>query len=125
MKYSRNFLSEVEGALLKTKQAPNTGFGICHNVIIGVGFSFHTETEAVKLVSRLAVLWPKFTGNYQFPVPGGSYIQAQQSRTLWDKSTQYGKNRWELLDFLIEQVQAMIQEIDDYIEEHELEYLEG
>lgn len=55
--------------------------------------------------------WPKYSGDPRYPVPGGreGYYYAQDERKLWDESTQQGKDRWELLQFLIERYQSKIE----------------
>lgn len=128
MKYSRNFLRAFEKALIEIKDGPPyPRTGICKNVerCLPAKYIWGDVGGELLLVS-LFRLWPKYSGMCGYPVPfNGGVISAYINEPLWDCSTQYGRNRWELLDFLLEQVQAMIREIDEYIEEHELEYLEG
>lgn len=75
----------------------STDVGICSNVrilhsILEFGFPS----------------WPKFSGNIEYPVPHPQftpvkgYDYALINDILWDKETQYGRDRWELVDFLIE-----------------------
>ncbi len=75
----------------------NTDFGICNNVDIPwqvLEFAFPK--------------WSKFSGVINFPVPDelltpeAAYNYGWQDDGLWSKETQYGKDRYELLDFLIE-----------------------
>jgi len=55
--------------------------------------------------------WPKYSGDPRFPVPGGreGYYFAQDGQKLWDEDTQQGRDRRELLQFLIERYQAKIE----------------
>jgi len=83
------------------KNGPPRSGGICHAVSwFGDGMD--------SLVCELAMNWSGFSGNIRFPVPapeGGdpidAYCTADMEGTMWDKSTEYGRNRWELLNYLI------------------------
>lgn len=50
--------------------------------------------------------WPGHSGEYYFPVPhptkppSTAYIESP----LWDRSTEYGRNRLELIDYVINQL---------------------
>ena len=51
--------------------------------------------------------WPKFSGIKSFPVPGtngdspGYTFSKALSGSLWDKSTEYGRLRWGLYEYLL------------------------
>ena len=50
--------------------------------------------------------WPLFSGDYNYPITTGDqqdweFDEAQARSTMWDRSTEYGRLRWELLDHLI------------------------
>lgn len=58
--------------------------------------------------------WPKFSGNIDFPVPKkylwviegdpeNAFWTTMADGDMWDRDTQYGRDRWELLDFLIQE----------------------
>ena len=55
--------------------------------------------------------WPKYSGDPRYPVPGGreGYYYAQDEQKLWDEGTQQGRDRRELLQFLIERYQSKIE----------------
>jgi hypothetical protein len=75
----------------------NTGYGVCANVSI--------RQVALQFGFRK---WPKFSGLTDYPIPHFKFTPirafhyAQSREILWDKETQYGWDRWELVDFLIE-----------------------
>lgn len=54
--------------------------------------------------------WPHYSGDPSFPVPspdGLTYaINAyfDKSNYLWDRNTEYGRLRWDLLDHIIEEM---------------------
>lgn len=73
------------------------------------GICYHTQTQAEELMECLFTYWPKYAGCEYFPVPSDNenYTAYEAYDTLhnddkWDRDTQYGRDRWELLDFLIE-----------------------
>ena len=58
--------------------------------------------------------WPGFSGSDAFPIKGyqgatdivscrNSYVLANQDGRLWDKTTDYGRDRWALLEFCIKE----------------------
>lgn len=57
--------------------------------------------------------WPKFSGNIEYPVPHpelNPYTAYNEARNLWDRDTEYGRNRWDLLEFIIAEIEKEIQE---------------
>ena len=56
-----------------------------------------------------------WSGDYHLPVTAGGsshvieYITAGRNKTSWDKDTEYGKKRWELVELLIEKSTAIIK----------------
>lgn len=51
--------------------------------------------------------WPHYSGTIGFPVPGpaaaiDAYIDNQDD--LWDRDTEYGRLRWDLLDHVIKEM---------------------
>ncbi len=59
--------------------------------------------------------WPKYSGISRFPVPefeGQQGKEAEDSfyktHLLWDKNTEYGRNRWELLEWMIKEIQIQL-----------------
>lgn len=76
--------------------------GICSNAL--------TETSEWAYLHACFLCWPKFSGDLGYPVPHpelnctGAYDLCYD---LWDKSTEYGLNRWELLDHCIRTLSAM------------------
>lgn len=53
------------------------------------------------MLGKLFVEWPKFSGNTAYPI---GWL-ARVSATLWDRNTEYGQLRWELLEWLIKELQ--------------------
>jgi hypothetical protein len=53
--------------------------------------------------------WSLYSGNSNYPVQGElgtAFTSYHYSDNKWDKSTKYGKQRYELLNWLIEQFEA-------------------
>jgi hypothetical protein len=76
----------------------DTGAGICENTGI--------QTIPRKILKS----WDKYAMDYMYPVPSTDagitseekYIKEARTNNLWNKNTEYGKLRYELLDFLDE-----------------------
>lgn len=92
----------------------NTGpvrrsFGICAQVYIADSY-FYTEAGE-KSLKRLWKTWPHFSGEDRYPVPpikegqtpASAFNRGVEVCNNWNKRTKYGRLRWELLDFLIDQ----------------------
>lgn len=59
--------------------------------------------------------WPKYSGMRLFPVPAFEGQQSKEAENsfyktnlLWDKNTEYGRNRWELLEWIIKEIQIQL-----------------
>lgn len=50
--------------------------------------------------------WPKYSGRSYYPIPAVTepdpYFEYHKHTNLWSKETEYGRLRWELLEFCIE-----------------------
>jgi len=57
------------------------------------------------LLKALMAKWPKAQDDIRFPIKGGvqAYDKAVMNGTMWDKTTEYGRLRHELLEFLIKE----------------------
>lgn len=78
------------------KYLPFKHFGMCY-------YFFQLSGKYPNQYSELDwEKWDKFSGDHFYPVPGGVYEEYE----LWKKSTLYGKNRYELLDWCINQIKA-------------------
>lgn len=110
MYYNKKFLKKLLKALkvAATGARPHKLDGICVNVThrMSLGDSHRSK----RLLKQLFTLWPKFSGSPTFPLPGMHY-----SFPYWDRSTQQGRDRHELLAFITEEVEHML----DFIEESE------
>lgn len=102
---SRRLLLEVLEHI--RKHGPHETWGICGNVRRVAG-SLRLPIGSIELGGIYDVFteWPKFSGDPGHPIPGGPnvYWLAKYAGKLWDKNTEYGALRWELLDFCIEEL---------------------
>jgi len=84
-------------------------FGICTNV---KSLTSNYDGSPTAIMYDLFKSWPKFSGDKYYPVPSPSGCNASleydDSFDLWDKTTEYGRSRWELLDFMISELQTEI-----------------
>jgi hypothetical protein len=94
--------------------------GICANV--GIALKKHCIEEFERgliadWLTKLMSKWPKSSGELSTPVPEGAfpegfssyYEYASYYNTMWDATTEYGKLRFELLDFLISTVKTEVE----------------
>lgn len=91
-------------------------FGICGNVFsieeLETPFINEYYEKVEKFLAKCVFAkWPKFSGKLYAPIPhvDGAYIAFARIYNKWDKSTEYGCLRWELLDFLIEEISKQIE----------------
>lgn len=64
-------------------------------------------------LAHLMFLWPKHSGSIKFPIPStkkgltprGCYMFHNRKRSHWTNKNAYSKLRYELLDFLIAELQ--------------------
>ncbi len=84
----------------------DTNYGICRNYIVTC---MGDDLETV--MSNYGISfedWPLYSGSLRYPVfpamsTGEDAYFAYINQPKWDKFTEYGRNRWALLDWLIEQ----------------------
>lgn len=94
----------IKTLLLSIKEMPNHDRGIC-----GQPAMMHLSPKAFHLVRQTMAKWPKYSGEYDYPVPsvdeGRTPCQCFHENLfgLWEGYTEYGALRRELLDWLIEQ----------------------
>lgn len=79
--------------------------GICWNLQNAVA-SQSDRYYAYGAVSDLAVGWAKHRGNPAFPVPLKE--DGLDLTDIWDRDTQQGRDRWELLDWIIERAEESL-----------------
>ena len=100
---------------IKTKGPTETLFGICTNVFPSEYYTkFNSDDMGV--LYTLFGSWENFSGNFGYPIvdSGAIYkfsdakILYKTTKNKWDKSTEYGQLRWELLDFLIDELQKLV-----------------
>lgn len=79
--------------------------GICSDVNRTTGW----DQEAKTLLHKLMQKWPKYSGHENYPVPnpsGGHPRDAYYELHLWNRRTKYGRLRWELLEWLIQELET-------------------
>jgi len=91
---------------IRDKQRQDSSSGIRINVELALASAnIDVNCEMGKLL-RVMRMWPKRSGAFSYPVPHPTIAPmiAYDTCDLWDKSTEYGRNRWELLGFLIKEL---------------------
>lgn len=82
------------------------GDGICTNAADGLGKGLQRA-----LIRALCTFWGKYSGNICFPVPHPRHcpeLAYCDTADHWNRETQYARDRWELLDFLIDATSAIL-----------------
>ena len=101
-------------AVLLCGHIPSYVTGICGNVwtLIDEGFMyrapFGVRNKVYTLLVNIAVEWPSFSGNSQYPVPHPSMNpeDAYNELDLWE-GDEYGASRRRLLEFVHSQALAL------------------
>lgn len=86
-----------------------------HNYGICTQISRHLTIRESRYMSHLMQQWPGRSGSRNYPVPASrtdrSSLAAQlkyaesNTKQMWDRNTEHGQLRWELLEWLIEELQ--------------------
>lgn len=83
--------------------------GICTQI------SRHLTIRESRYMSHLMQLWPGSSGHIDYPVPASRIdtspkaakvkYEISNTKLMWDRDTEHGQLRWELLEWLIEELQ--------------------
>ena len=116
MRETKELLLKVLIGLRTERSSPDSG--ICYNANDDVRQSAtgsliqrtQQGNDAECWVEVTAKEWPKYSGNRWYPVrhPDMNPLEAYVNQSLykWDPSTEYGRNRYELLEFLITKLEG-------------------
>lgn len=104
-------------AILKDERLVFDAVGLCSAIYICLD-KLDIEYDYVILsieMRRLFLRWSKYSGNLEFPIPGGAtaYIEAARNEELWSKSTKYGRLRWQLCRFMRKTARQLIKEYEE------------
>ncbi len=89
--------------------------GICSSVDTYFGRKgYYTQSSDTYEIRRLMSYWPKFSGKDFYPVPSpdpdkSSHDYFHECHDMWNQETQYGKLRWELLNFCIQRLEDQLK----------------
>jgi hypothetical protein len=94
--------------MLKESEPFSYHSGLCSNLSVIIKpkiTDFEDRGKVDELIRSLMIKWPKFSGCPHYPVPHPIFeaIYAYNNCSLWDSRTKYGRDRWELLDFIVEE----------------------
>ena len=89
-----------------------TGLGICTNVVYNSMDILYEDVREIFKELRIDQ-WEHFSGCYEFPIPSTNKKLSNEdlyeaTENLWDRRTKYGRLRWDLLDYLINQAEAKL-----------------
>ncbi len=102
-------------SLLEKLQELHTNGPAPHNGGICTQLSRHLTIRESGYLSHLMQQWPGRSGRIKFPIPANrtdtslkaaefKYMKSDTEQ-MWDRNTEYGQLRWELLEWLIEELQ--------------------
>ena len=88
---------------LRENGPKNRDVGICSQFDM---FGFYSSEQRRQFRDSFET-WPHYSGDHSFPVPSpdesicamDAYFD--KSNDLWDRDTEYGRLRWDLLDHII------------------------
>lgn len=105
----------MSARLLEKLQELHTNGPALHNYGICTQITRHLTIREGLYMLHLMQQWPGHSGSRNYPVPASrtdrSSLAAQlkyaesSTKQMWDRDTEYGQLRWELLEWLIEELQ--------------------
>jgi len=111
MKKQKARLREIL-AELRERQTDKS-LGICWHMHMALGeidIALEQRHKINNWVRDAFSEWPKSSGDKNYPVPDGDMdpeVAFDTTEDLWDTNTEYGRNRFELLDFLIQEAEKI------------------
>lgn len=121
-----NDLKLVATALEQILQnGPDTeGVGLCSNLLdvcfeLEPNHDIDTNIDITHVLTKLVEHWPHHSQSTFTPVPGNkgqtpgeTYRNAAMTGTLWSRQTEYGRLRWELLEYAVGEAQRLLAEME-------------
>lgn len=105
----------MSARLLEKLQELHTNGPAPHNYGICTQISRHLTIRESHYMSHLMQQWPGRSGSINYPIPASrtdtspkaAQLKYAKSNTkqMWDRNTEQGQLRWELLELLIEELQ--------------------
>lgn len=104
----KRILNEAEA--LKEGSIDNRDYGICHNLAYWEK-DYICHINIVKFLQVKLLKWDKYSGSFGFPIPH-PILNPKYAYDIgldkWDRNTEYGQNRWEALDYIIEELKELV-----------------
>lgn len=123
-------LKAIVAALMHITNNPadiRPSHGICGNIFSTVE-RLRIRKDSTGSISdeiiNLFHMWPKFNGDISYPITGINtdndtvmdnnmcYLEHSRRGTLWDRTSKYGRARWELTYFMIRRARRIIKQIE-------------
>lgn len=114
MNISRALLEALKN--IKANGPSDLDSGICHNVERRVTKDQNIQMpfEVREKMRQLFRDWPNYSGDQVFPIPHprkwNSQYFAYKNLSTWSKRGEYGRSRWALVDWMIEQLEKELAE---------------
>lgn len=114
-------VAALQDLLYKRVPIPREG-GICFYIetvmqeIHAWNYGHYEKMEMLNYLQQVFLAWPKFSGHCDFPVGGSGHYSAithfqnnaRNPRVLWSRRTKYGRQRWELLAWITDNLNLTI-----------------
>lgn len=116
MKLTNEMLLEALEAIKTDPSLRDGTTGICSSIDIYFGRkSYYTQSDDTYKIRNLMSFWQKFSGKDFYPVPSPipgktPHAYFHECVDMWNQETEYGRLRWELLEFCIQRLKDRIYE---------------
>ena len=106
--YVHDFLARLKAV----KASPHTFIGICQNLVEPIGWDDRCEYYTDE-VSAILSTWENYSGDSTFPIPStdesmDAFDMYLTTGDYWDTETEYGRLRYEALEYIITAVEGWI-----------------
>ena len=102
---------------LKSGKVPDRMDGICANIDLILRSRNADRYIWSEVYDRVVRDWEYFSGDEYYPVPSPDNRFSHEQyfdrcHNLWDRRSKYGKMRYKFLDYMIDKVQDLIEDVD-------------
>jgi hypothetical protein len=103
VKVHKQVLIEILQGLkeISTKGPRAQSCGICYNLLLVTNFRRYND---VLVLEYYFEKWKSFSGDFDYPIEG-SVREFNKGKSKWNSETVYGRLRWDLLEFLIQEIE--------------------
>ena len=100
---------------IKENGPENIDNGICSSMGHYQNYPVSMADEKIidSIMDSIFKDWKHFSGSYAYPIPSTTAGVSHSSQFhltdhKWDKTTEYGRLRWDLLEFMISEIEILV-----------------